>query len=117
MKVVVDNPEELGGGLRPEAAIALFRIAQEALNNVAKHARAKLVKMLVERQEAEIVLAIADDGRGFDPRERLYQSKRWGMTTMQERAAAVGGRIAVDSAPGRGTTIRATVPEEQEGAP
>jgi len=117
VKVVVDNPEDLGDGLRPEAAIALFRIAQEALNNVAKHAQATLVKMLIEMQEKEVVLAIADDGRGFDPRERLFHSKRWGMTTMQERAAAVGGRIAVDSSPGRGTTVRASVPEEQEAAP
>lgn len=116
VKVVIDNPEELGASLRPEAAIALFRIAQEALNNVAKHARAKVVRMLIERQEREIVLAIADDGRGFDTRERLSQSKRWGMTTMQERAAAVGGRIAVESEAGRGTVIRAIVPEEQGDA-
>ena len=117
VKVVLDNPEELGPGMRPEAAIALFRIAQEALNNVAKHAQARLVRMLIERQEHDIVLAIADDGRGFDPRERLLHSKRWGMTTMQERAAAVGGRVAVDSAPGRGTTVRAMVPEGQGAAP
>jgi signal transduction histidine kinase len=110
--VVIDNPEELGADLRPEAAIALFRIAQEALNNVAKHAQAKVVRMLIEMQEGEVVLAIADDGRGFDPRERLLHSKRWGMTTMQERAAAVGGRVAVESAPGSGTVIRAIVPEQ-----
>lgn len=117
VKVIIDNPEELGPGLRADAAIALFRIAQEALNNVAKHARARRVRMLVERQENEIVLAIADDGRGFDPGARLLHSKRWGMTTMQERAAAVGGRVAVDSAPGRGTTVRAMVPERQAAAP
>jgi two-component system, NarL family, sensor histidine kinase UhpB len=117
VKVVVDNPDELGHDLRPEAAIALFRIAQEALNNVAKHAQARVVKVLVEMQEGEIVLAVTDDGRGFDPGERLLRSKRWGMTTMRERAAAVGGRIAVQSAPGRGTTVRAMVPREPGGAP
>jgi two-component system sensor histidine kinase UhpB len=117
VKVVIDNPEELGADLRPEAAIALFRIAQEALNNVAKHAQAKVVRMLIEMQEGDLVLAIADDGRGFEPRERLSHSKRWGMTTMQERAAAVGGRVAVESAPGRGTVIRAIVPAGQGAAP
>jgi two-component system sensor histidine kinase UhpB len=117
VKVVIDNPEELGADLRPEAAIALFRIAQEALNNVAKHAQAKVVRMLIEMQEREIVLAIADDGRGFDRRERLSHSKRWGMTTMQERAAAVGGRVAVESEPGRGTVVRAIVPEKQAAVP
>jgi two-component system sensor histidine kinase UhpB len=110
IRVALEDAEELSRGLRPEAAIALFRISQEALNNVAKHAGAGNVRIAFERRGAEIVLAIADDGRGFDPQERLSHSKRWGVSTMQERAAALGGRITMDSAPGRGTTVRAAIP-------
>ena len=117
IRVALEDAEELSRGLRPEAAIALFRISQEALNNVAKHAAAGSVRIVIERRGAEIVLTIADDGRGFDPQERLSHSKRWGMTTMQERAAAVGGRVAVESAPGGGTVIRAIVPAAQGARP
>jgi len=94
--------------LRPEAALALFRIAQEALNNVAKHAGAKLVHMDLSSDEAEMTLSITDDGCGFD----IAQAPRgrWGMTTMRERAEAAGGRLAVESLRGRGTTVRAAVP-------
>jgi PAS domain S-box-containing protein len=101
------------GGLRgtppqPEVALALFRIAQEALNNVAKHAGAKLVRMDLLGDDAEVTLSITDDGCGF----AMAQAPRgrWGMTTMRERAEAAGGRLAVESLPGKGTTVRAAVP-------
>jgi two-component system sensor histidine kinase UhpB len=109
--VEVDDPDELACGLPPENGIALFRIAQEALNNVARHADAKKARLFFERNGAELVLGIADDGRGFDvAAARLARRARWGLSTMHERAAALGGRLAVDSNPGRGTTVRATVP-------
>jgi two-component system sensor histidine kinase UhpB len=110
VQVSVEDPEELGPGLRQEAAIALFRIAQEALSNVAKHAKASRVKISLDRHESGTVLSITDDGRGFDVDERLAHRTRWGVTTMQERAAAVGGALYLESAPGTGTTIRITVP-------
>ena len=116
VKVAVDDPWEIGAGLRPEVAIALFRIAQEALANVAKHARAKQVRVLLEKGDGSITLDISDDGCGFDPRERLAQSTRWGITNVQERAAAVGGSVEVHSTPGGGTSVRVTVPETK-GAP
>jgi PAS domain S-box-containing protein len=94
--------------LRLEAALALFRIAQEALTNVLKHARAQAVRLEIALAGQEVVLSVHDDGSGFDasmaPRGRL------GMTTMRERAEAAGGRLEVDSAPGRGTRVIAAVP-------
>lgn len=95
--------------LRPEAAVALFRIAQEALNNIAKHAEARQVRVILEEKQQCIVLTISDDGRGV-PQETASRPNRWGMTNMRERAEAAGGELAVLSVPGKGTTVRATVP-------
>ncbi len=97
-----------GSGLRPEAAVALFRIAQEALNNVAKHAGARLVRIGLSLEGDEMKLCIEDDGAGFDPAQA--PRGRWGMTTMRERAEAAGGRLSIRSSPGKGTAVRATVP-------
>ncbi len=107
--VVLEDPHDLGRLLRPEAAIVLFRIAQEALANVAKHAEAKRARLSLAASERSFLLEIADDGRGFDPRERLAQSRRWGVRTMRERAAAIGARLEVQSAPGGGTSVRVRV--------
>ena len=99
---------EAGKTLRSEAAVALFRIAQEALNNAAKHSSAKRITLGLEEEGGELVLSITDDGKGFDP--AAAPRGRWGMTTMRERAEAAGGRLSVDSSLGTGTTVRATVP-------
>ena len=99
---------DAAGSLRIEAALALFRIAQEALNNVLKHARASAVRIELSLAGSQITLTVHDDGLGFDaaaaPRGRL------GMTTMRERAEAAGGQLQVESEPGRGTRVTATVP-------
>src|SRR5216684_1718200 len=106
--VVLRDGKDAAADLRPEAAVALFRIAQEALNNVAKHAGAKQVSVELACEAEEIVLRVADDGAGFDP-AAAARGKRWGMKTMRERAEAAGGRLEVDSAPGEGTIVRASV--------
>jgi two-component system sensor histidine kinase UhpB len=108
IKVTVDKARDPGNALRPEAAVALFRIAQEALNNVAKHAGAKLVRIGLSLEGEEMNLSITDDGCGFDPAQP--PRGRWGMSTMRERAEAAGGRFLIDSVPGKGTTVRAAVP-------
>ena len=105
---VSDRTPEATKGARPEAAVALFRIAQEALNNVLKHAKAKSVRIDVSATDEELVLDVHDDGRGFDPRSA--RRGRWGMTTMRERAEAAGGQLHVDATPGQGTRIHARVP-------
>ena len=86
---------------------ALFRIAQEALTNVAKHSQASRVTVTLEPTAGGVRLTVADDGVGFDATAQLEAggAQGWGMVTMRERAAAVGGRLHVESGPGRGTRI------------
>jgi len=105
---LADVSPEATKKLRPEAAVALFRIAQEALNNVVKHARAKTVRIEISTGEDALVLEVRDDGDGFDA--STAPRGRWGMTTMRERAAAAGGSFELESKPGAGTAVRARVP-------
>jgi PAS domain S-box-containing protein len=99
--------EEPAPRLGREKEIALFRITQEALSNVTKHAAASHVEISLEPAVGGVRLTIADDGRGFDPAgsRRADQSPSWGLRTMAERAAGVGGRLRVESAPGKGTRL------------
>jgi PAS domain S-box-containing protein len=99
---------QAGKELRIEAALSLFRIAQEALNNALKHARATRVRMQLSRDEASVALSVQDDGQGFDAAQAPLG--RLGMTTMRERAEAAGGSLKVDSVPGQGTRVTAVVP-------
>jgi PAS domain S-box-containing protein len=103
---VMDATPEALKALRAEAAVALFRIAQEALNNAAKHARATRIVVRARVEDGRAVLEVQDDGAGFDP--LAAPLGRWGMTTMRERAQAVGGGLEVRSRPGEGTTVRAS---------
>jgi len=105
-----DQARENGRGLRREAAIALFRIAQEALNNVAKHAQATQVELRLDADDDHMTLTVRDNGKGFDPVTSEARATRLGMTTMQERVTAAGGSLELESTPGKGTTIRARVP-------
>jgi len=98
------------GDVSAEAEQALFRIAQEALTNVVRHAEAREVLVSIDRADDQVQLAVSDDGRGFDPSQRAISSRRLGLVTMHERAADLGGSLEIDSAPGSGTTVRARVP-------
>ena len=86
---------------------ALFRIAQEALTNVAKHARATHVTVTVQVGVENIHLVVADDGIGFDPAYLTEpdESRGWGLLTMTERAEAIGGRCWIETGPGQGTQV------------
>ena len=97
-------------GLAPEVEQALFRIAQEALSNAVRHASASKVEVEVTAGPERVALTVADDGAGFDLSARTVRSRRLGLTSMRDRATAAGGSLAVESAPGRGTTVRAEVP-------
>jgi len=88
----------------------LFRIGQEALTNVVKHAQAKSVCITLVSQARCVSLSIKDDGIGFAATKPQDQNHGFGMGTMRERAQAIGGRFRVESRPGRGTTIRVEVP-------
>jgi PAS domain S-box-containing protein len=91
----------------PTIETALFRIAQEALNNVAKHAMASHVELALHCENGRVRLAIADDGKGFlvASVRQISDEPHWGFLTMQERALAVGGTLQVSSQPGAGTVV------------
>ncbi|MGY0060354.1 ATP-binding protein [Streptomyces sp. LZ34] len=94
----------------PEAKHALYRIAQESLHNVAKHSGARHVRLHLLSGPGTVTLTVADDGVGFDSRRSF--PGHLGLLSMRERAREVGGTLNVDSRPGQGSRIRATVPAE-----
>jgi len=97
----------------PQVEIALFRIAQEALNNVAKHARARRVEITLEHANGECVMSVQDDGIGLAGEQQDTSNKPrpgLGMITMRERSQAVGGRFDAWALPGRGTRLTVRVP-------
>jgi signal transduction histidine kinase len=87
----------------------VFRIAQEALQNALRHARAELLELRLAAGDGRLVLTVRDDGIGFDPDSPAIRSKRLGLTSMEERAEALGGTLAIESRAGAGTTVRLEV--------
>lgn len=100
--------------LKAEKEIAVFRIAQEAVNNAVKHAGTRMISVVLEEVGGHVRLMVVDDGRGFDPgvHRGSGQWHGWGMTIMRERAESVEGSFSLESLPGSGTTI--TVELERE---
>ena len=103
LSVPEESPE-----LAEERAIAMFRIVQEALTNVTRHARANRVFVTLEQTEHDCLLEVRDDGRGFDP--VAVPRKSFGLAGMKERVLMLGGALDVSSSPGRGTSIKVRVP-------
>jgi len=104
---------DLDERLPVELAVALFRIVQEAITNIAKHAEAETVLVQCGPVGGELVIEIEDDGRGFDPAEVSVSgdtARGLGLAGMRERVELVGGQIAIDSAPGRGVHVTVRVP-------
>jgi two-component system sensor histidine kinase UhpB len=100
---------------RPPSAceVTLFRVAQEALTNIVRHAQARTVEVNLRWAQGALELEVRDDGRGFDvaaARRRATQGASQGLLSMQERVALVEGTLEIDSAPGTGTTVRARIP-------
>ena len=95
-------------------AAGLFHIAQEALANIAKHAHARQVSVRLSRDKAHVTLAVRDEGRGFDP-ARVAAYEGHGLRNMDARARALGGKLLVESALGKGTIVKAIVPMEPIG--
>jgi GAF domain-containing protein len=96
--------------LPPEVRIGLYRIAQEALNNIDKHAAATVAELHFRGWEERVDLRISDDGRGFDMSKT--PAGRLGLNIMRERARALGARLRIDSSPGAGTRIRVAWPRQ-----
>jgi signal transduction histidine kinase len=99
--------------LKPEIETTLFRIGQEAIANIARHAEAESVKITVEYGDTFVCLGIADDGKGFDPEEidrSTDPARGLGLLGMKERAALLNGSLAVHSQPGKGTRVSVEIP-------
>jgi signal transduction histidine kinase len=111
----VDVTLGLDGRLTPELETILYRIVQESLTNVAKHARAGRVSVTVDQlADGTVRLRVRDDGVGFDTGNsaRLLREGHFGLAGMRERASLVGGAVEVRSVPGEGTTVEARLPAE-----
>jgi len=98
------NFSELGD----DAQLVVYRVAQEALSNAARHSGAGRVAVKLRRRDSDVELEVADDGRGFAFDE---SEGGLGLAGMRERALLIGGQLTIESRPGRGTTVRLTVPD------
>lgn len=96
--------------LTPDATIAVFRIVQEALTNVAKHARATRVKVKIIRDQGTLLVSIEDNGQGLEPEGKKKTGRGFGMLGMTERATALGGELSVQPAKRGGTEISLRIP-------
>jgi signal transduction histidine kinase len=90
--------------------LAVLRIADEALHNALRHAGASAIAVRLSDEDGRLRLEVVDDGRGFEPTRAELRSKHLGLTSMEERARELGGRLEIRSAPGTGTTISLEVP-------
>jgi len=97
------------GELSRGAALALYRIAQEAMGNAVTHGAARHLDVRLTRSNGVVALTVSDDGKGFDP-NRIGTSGGLGLINMRERARQLSGTFELDSEPGRGTTVRVTIP-------
>jgi len=107
-KVKVDVNVGRGERLSASLETALFRITQEALTNVIKHAKANSVRIVLVRRERSVVLRVEDDGRGFA--HELVPRDRLGLVGMRERTASLGGVLDIESAPSAGTRLTVEIP-------
>ena len=100
--------------LDPELESTVYRLVQEALTNVVKHARAERVDLQVSMNEDAVTVTVRDDGIGFDP---ATTSEGFGLVGMRERLELIGGRVDISSAPGQGTEVRAELPVPSQSRP
>jgi two-component system, NarL family, sensor histidine kinase UhpB len=95
--------------LSEEQELVIYRVAQEAMTNVARHAHATAVELRLERAEERVLLTVRDDGRGLSPASRVSSH---GIRGMRERAMLIGAELAIGSAPERGTEVKLSIPLE-----
>jgi NarL family two-component system sensor histidine kinase YdfH len=100
----LETPSEMPV-ISPEKAQTILRVVQESLSNAARHAGANHVAVQLAKNDDELVISVQDDGPGFDPEEAMQKPGRFGLAGMQERAARLGGKLDVESAPGKGTRV------------
>jgi signal transduction histidine kinase len=100
-----DMPDSIG----VDAALCLYRVAQESLRNVVKHSRAQSAEVGLCGEQGEIRLTVTDSGTGYDP-DQVRERNGLGVISMRERLRALGGRLSIQTAPGEGTRVEAVVP-------
>jgi signal transduction histidine kinase len=105
---VAFSPNAMPSSTDAYVSLCLYRIVQEALQNIARHSQAETAEVRVTCVDNQIVLEITDSGVGFDPKQMTHAGL--GLVSMQERVAALDGRLTIDSAPGRGTRITVRLP-------
>jgi signal transduction histidine kinase len=101
------DAEDVSEQLPDEYKTVIYRLVQEALNNAARHAAAKNIRVKVRQDGGKIAVEVADDGAGFDP----SRTRGLGILGMEERVKRLGGTFHIESKPGSGTTIRFELPE------
>jgi signal transduction histidine kinase len=104
----------------PLLETSLYRVAQEAIDNIAAHAQAKTIRITLESDGQLVTLAVEDDGKGFAPAAILADptaARGLGILTMRERMAVLGGTFKIESSPGQGTRVRASVTLEASNQP
>ncbi|MBI4786329.1 MAG: HAMP domain-containing protein [Chloroflexi bacterium] len=106
--IAIDLQSDGVARLAPTSEDALYRIALEAVNNAVNHARPTRVAVNLAPRENQVTLTVTDNGAGFDV--RADYAGHYGLKTMRERAAALGGELTIESAPGAGTTVQAEIP-------
>ena len=113
VELKVDHPETINFSSQVE--IQLIRIIHEALTNIVKHARATKGKITIENDNDAATITIEDDGRGFFTDRTSETSLRFGLETMKDRAKSVGGKLGINSVPGRGTQVIIRLPLARQG--
>jgi signal transduction histidine kinase len=101
--------------LDPIVETVFFRVAQEALTNICRHARVTDAIMRILYEENQVTLWIEDKGIGFNPKDNFSPPRGWGLAGMQERVDSVDGTLSITSTPGKGTIIEVIIPSEMEG--
>jgi signal transduction histidine kinase len=103
-------------GLKPEYEHELLRIAQEAVSNAVRHARPNLIRITMADETSHWVLAVEDNGRGMEQRPEFYAREGFGLTSMRQRASAIGGEWQIESQPGAGTRVSVRLPKRKAAA-
>jgi signal transduction histidine kinase len=101
--------------INDEAAIAIFRIYQECLTNIARHSDAHHATVKIDKVNGSLVVEVSDDGNGIPP-DVITSTKRFGLLGIKERASALNGEVCIESQSGKGTTVRTTIPLDAGGA-
>jgi len=107
--VIVEHIDEIRVKIPDDLALCIYRITQEALNNAVKYADARIIEVMLKRENNELILTVRDNGIGFDPRQTREQPGI-GLSSMRERAELAGVSLEMRSQPGKGTTLSVIVP-------